>query len=237
MTRILKLNPETVVPPRAPVLAHQGITAGRSVSDAVEATWREACALYPELAKPVGVLREITREEFARVYRGEGRNDERTPVAEISARADRLALFAVTLGEGICQEISARFESHDLAVGCMLDSVASIAADDLAEHVGRQYREGLDSAGQVDAYARALCYSPGYCGWHISGQLKLFGYLRPQEIGITLRQSFLMDPLKSVSGVVLVGPREIHEFDMDYTFCAQCTTRSCRARINALAGS
>jgi hypothetical protein len=46
-----------------------------------------------------------------------------------------------------------------------------------------------------------------------------------------------MDPLKSVSGVVAVGPREAHELDMDYPACAACRDRTCRARIDALKGA
>lgn len=236
MTEILDFNAAEIVPQRAPVLAHQGIAAGRSVSAAVEETWREAQDLFPEFAEPVGMFREIDGAEFARVYAGEGRNEPRTPVGDIAPEAERLALFAATLGPRISQEIAERFGSNDLALGCMLDSVASIAADSLAKELERCYRDGLETAGEVGADARALCYSPGYCGWHISGQGKLFEFLRPGQIGITLRESFLMDPLKSVSGVVLVGPREIHEFDMDYAFCEECRTRSCRARINALEG-
>ena len=76
-----------------------------------------------------------------------------------------------------------------------------------------------------------LPYSPGYCGWHVSGQGRLFGALCPEEIGIRLNASFLMQPLKSVSGVLVAGAPEIHDFDDDFDFCAECTTRECRVRI------
>ena len=56
----------------------------------------------------------------------------------------------------------------------------------------------------------------------------------PDEIGITLRDSFLMEPLKSISGVVVAGPAEIHVFDDDYPFCEDCDTRGCRRRIRAI---
>jgi hypothetical protein len=236
MTEITTFMPGEVVPDCAPVLAHQGIPAGRRVSAAVEAVWRDAVDLFLKAASPIGMLKEITAPEFARVYEGEGRNEPRTPVGDVSRRADRLALFAVTLGASISREIAARFESNDLALGCMLDAVASLAADALAERLEWQYRELVEHAGATGSETRALCYSPGYCGWHISGQGKLFEFLRPREIGITLRETYLMEPLKSVSGVVLAGPKAIHQFDMDYSFCGDCRTRSCQARIKALDG-
>jgi hypothetical protein len=234
MSEIVRFTPGEVAPPRELVLAHQGIGPQRRVSPAVEAVWHEARDLYPEVADPVGMFNEIAGAEFAGVYEGEGHNEPRTPVGEISPRAQRLALFAVTLGRRISAEITARFDANDLALGCMLDAVASLAADALAERLGEHYLEHLVDKDEAVAGARALGYSPGYCGWHVSGQGKLFEFLRPSEIGITLRESYLMDPLKSVSGVVLVGPREIHEFEMDYSFCAECRTRTCRARINTM---
>jgi hypothetical protein len=78
---------------------------------------------------------------------------------------------------------------------------------------------------------RALAYSPGYCGWHVTGQRKLFKYLRPEEIGITLNASCLMQPLKSVSGVLVVGPGHVHKFQPTYSFCETCREKQCRERI------
>jgi hypothetical protein len=43
-----------------------------------------------------------------------------------------------------------------------------------------------------------------------------------------------MDPLKSISGVIVAGRAEIHEFDNDYDFCAECGTRTCRERIDQI---
>ena len=236
MTEIRKFSAQELMPRRALVLAHQGVAGGRRVSAAVEATWHAARELFPEVADPVGMLTEIPEVVFARVYAGEGRNEPRTPVADIAPRAQRLALFAATLGPRISREIAARFEANDFALGCMLDSVASLAADALAGRLGQHFLERLEAGSEIGPGAAALGYSPGYCGWHISGQRKLFQFLRPEQIGITLRESFLMDPLKSVSGVVVVGPREIHELDMDYAFCVECRTRSCRARIRTVQG-
>jgi hypothetical protein len=42
-----------------------------------------------------------------------------------------------------------------------------------------------------------------------------------------------MEPLKSVSGVIAAGPAEIHDFEMTYSFCRDCVTKSCRERISS----
>jgi hypothetical protein len=233
MREILRFTADDITPKRAVVLELQGIPADVVVSERVSALCDTAFGLFAEFVDPVGVLQEISVGEFAPVYRGEGRNEPDTPVGDIFPQANPLALFAVTLGPRISRRITDLFESNDAAVGCMLDSVASVAADELAGVVEGRYLGSLAEAGRVAPGAEALRYSPGYCGWHVSGQRALFDSLCPEAIGISLRESFLMDPLKSVSGVVLVGPRELHAFDDVYPFCAACETKGCRERTGA----
>jgi len=82
--------------------------------------------------------------------------------------------------------------------------------------------------------AAVLGYSPGYCGWHISGQRRLFERLGPGEIGISLNDSCLMRPLKSVSGVLVAGAAPIHRFRPEFTCCAECATRLCVPRMRSV---
>ena len=76
-----------------------------------------------------------------------------------------------------------------------------------------------------------LPYSPGYCGWNVSGQRKLFARLRPVEAGIELKEgSYLMVPIKSISGVLVSGGEEIHFFDNHYLMCDSCRDKTCLVR-------
>ena len=80
----------------------------------------------------------------------------------------------------------------------------------------------------------ALSYSPGYCGWNIDAQKKLFSFLKPQQIGISLNESCLMTPLKSVTGVLVYGNKSIHQFDNSFSFCFNCKVQSCIERIERI---
>jgi hypothetical protein len=225
-------SPAETVPERAEVLSLQGLPPGAEPSPRIAALLDAARADYLELAEPRAMVAEISRQAFAGVYRGEGRNAPETPLEAVCPRADRLALFAATVGAPVTARVRELFTRNQPALAALLDSVASAAADRLAARVGSRYleRAGVDVAGGC----RVLAYSPGYCGWHVSGQRALFAFLAPGEIGITLNASCLMEPLKSVSGVLVAGPAEIHRFTPDYAFCPDCREQPCRKRIAAL---
>ena len=237
MNEILKFSIDEVVPERDPVFENQGIPPGTDVQGEVETLWSNALGLFKEFARPVGKLSTVSKPEFTVVYRGAGWNEPHTPVGDIFPHAADLALFAVTLGERIGQEIKDRFKAKDFALGSMLDATASVGADRAAEAAVRRFFEILSKEDKTTPDTGLLPYSPGYCGWDITGQAKLFEYLRPADIGINLNDSSLMQPLKSVSGVIIAGPKEIHNFRNAYPLCSQCDTQGCRRRIRKLLAS
>jgi hypothetical protein len=235
MTTLLELAPADVAPDRPDVLRQIGIPAGAEVSERIEQLYRAAADLFAEKVAAAGVLADVTPDEFGAVYRGEGKNEPDTPVAGIFPRAEHLALFAVTLGPRITEALTRSFEAQDFALAYTLDAMASVAADTAADVIERRWEDGLRAAGWVTPDGAALRYSPGYCGWDLTGQRRLFARLRPETIGLTLTESCLMQPLKSVSGVILAGPRAIHKFPPTYEFCGRCATRTCRERLRAMA--
>ena len=227
MRQRLEWTPAESLPGRAEVLHLQGLPRDGTPSPRTAALFEEARAAYLVAAEPRAVVAGVPRDVFAEVYRGEGRNAPETPLAAVYPQAGRLALFTATVGERVTADIRAMFERNQPALAAMLDSVASAAADRLADRLGP-----LAWAGEPRAEAwRALPYSPGYCGWDVTGQRRLFAHLQPGEIGVTLGDSCLMQPLKSVSGVLVAGPEEIHVFAPSYPCCAECRDPSCRGRI------
>ncbi len=218
-------------PGRAEVLQLLGLPADTEPRSRTAALLDAAMAEYREISEPRAVLGDISAAAFADLYRGEGRNAPATPLEAIFPRAERLAIFTATLGAGITARVRGLFDRDQSALAVTLDAVASGAADRLADLLAVRLLTVAD-AGR-DGW-RVLAYSPGYCGWHLSGQRALFEFLRPEEIGVTLHPSCLMGPLKSVSGVLVAGPRRIHRFPPEYPFCADCADRPCRQRIASL---
>jgi len=220
------------VPGRAEVLRLQGVPGDAAVTPRIAALHATALAAFLETAEPRAVMAEIGRAEFAAVHRGEGRNAAETPLEGVVAGAERLALFAATVGPGVSARIRDLFATNQPALATMLDAVASAAADRLPELLGAGWM-GPAGAAAADG-ACVLAYSPGYCGWHVSGQRALFAALEPAGIGVTLNASCLMEPLKSVSGVLVAGPARIHRFVPGFGFCPECREKPCRARMASL---
>jgi hypothetical protein len=228
MTRRVEWEPADTIPPRDAVLRLQGISPGERVPMRIHVLIEQATAIYLDVAEPRAIARDISAEEFAVVYRGEGRNSHETPLETIFPKADRLALAAATIGTRVTDKIRDLFDHRDLALGCALDSVASAAADHLGDLLGPWE---LSRAAERPPDWQVLVYSPGYCGWDVTGQRTLFNFLRPEAIGITLNESCLMQPLKSISGVLVGGAAEIHTFVPAFAFCKFCGDKQCRERM------
>lgn len=81
----------------------------------------------------------------------------------------------------------------DILKEFVADSVGSVIAEGCVTQVGRE----LDHDPRL---RHSLPYSPGYCGWNIAEQRKLFSLFPPRPCGVRLSDSFLMWPVKSVSG-------------------------------------
>ena len=215
--RIINFSINEIIPDREVVYKSQGIKQETKVSQKITDLYDYALSMFTKDVEPIGIIKEISISEFSEIFQGNGENEENTPVQHIFPLADYLALFAFTLGITISDAISGLFSRRDFALAYMLDSIASASADKAASMAELNSKES----------SRTRLYCPGYCGWHISGQKQLFKKPEPESIGISLNNQFLMIPLKSISGVLITGKKEIHNFNNDFTFCAQCKTFSC----------
>jgi len=174
--------------------------------------------LFFDTARPTALYEAISAADFESVYRGEGGNDENTPLEQVLEDA---------------VSITGLFDAGELAEGYILDQVASFTAEELAGIAGQRFQAAL---GSNDGGTAVLPYSPGYCGWNVTGQRALFAHLEPGELGITLNESCLMHPVKSVSGVLVLAPIETHDFNPAFPCCATCITLDCQQRAATLKG-
>jgi len=234
MTRTIRLGVDDVMPAREAVLAHQGIPEDAEVSARILRLHECAEEAFAACARPVGIIGELEPDAFASVFEGVGDNAEDAVVGSLFPAADRLALYAATIGATVSERIEALFADNDFAPGSMLDSVASQAADRAAEALAAWYHDHLLDQGRLAPEDAVMGYSPGYCGWHITGQRALFEHLQPGRIGISLNGSCMMSPLKSVSGILVAANPSVHVFKPRFSYCADCKQRPCIDRMQPL---
>jgi hypothetical protein len=136
--------------------------------------------------------------------------------------AEKVALFACTIGSEI-ETLAARyFEEGDAVVGHFIDMVASTAVEQVTDKL-HYYISEMIAQQQLNVTNR---FSPGYCGWPVSEQQKLFSLLPERFCGITLTESALMLPKKSTSGIIGIGSKVKKE---PY-YCKTCTRKECTYR-------
>jgi hypothetical protein len=236
MRSVLIFDPDEAMPPEAEVLRAQALPDRSELPVRVRSALDDAFEEFRRLAAPVGLVEDLPGEDFMALYQGEGCNPPDSPLPEVVRRAEAMGLYAATVGEPTCRRVCELFAAHDVALGYLLDTIASAAADRLSHLLAERFGARLVEGGLSPEVASVLPYSPGYCGWHVSGQRRLFARLRPEGIGIHLNASCLMTPLKSVSGILVAGSGEAHRFRPDYPFCEACAMHECVRRMASVRG-
>jgi len=234
MKKRIELTVEEATPSVAEVLEAQGMAGRQNIPARITALVDSALEIFKQLAEPKGMLEELPISGFWAIYDGNGQNSPVCPVPDIVARADALAVFAATMGDALIHKSSELFAKGGPALGFMLDAVNSAGAERLGRLMSQKFLELLPEEMRRGKKLKAQYYCPGHCGWHLSGQERMFQMLHPEEIGITLKSSWAMFPTKSISGVLVAGEIEIHRFKPDFTFCKVCKEHKCVQRLRLL---
>ena len=136
--------------------------------------------------------------------------------------SEAYACFVCTSG-GEFEAYQQRFkEQGDMVRVFIADALGSVVAEKTADMMEHHLQEEIDKLG----WHHTNRFSPGYCGWHVSQQQQLFPLFHGHTCGVTLNESSLMVPIKSVSGIIGLGPNVRH---LDYT-CGLCDFKQCYKR-------
>jgi len=133
--------------------------------------------------------------------------------------ATSAALFICTAGAGITDYAKQKALEGEVLESYVLDVIGSVAADKAAEKIQDEIFMLVKGSGQgiTDPF------SPGYCSWNVADQHKLFGLLPSRFCEISLSDTSLMEPIKSVSGITGIGQ---HCERSGYQ-CKWCNDRDC----------
>lgn len=136
--------------------------------------------------------------------------------------SEAFALFICTSGLEFETYQHRLKEQGDMVRVFIADALGSVIAEKCADQMEKALQESIDKLG----WKHTNRFSPGYCGWHVSQQQLLFPLFQGHTCGVTLTDSSLMLPIKSVSGIIGLGKDVRH---LDYT-CGLCDFKQCYKR-------
>lgn len=116
-------------------------------------------------------------------------------------KSDSIAVFLCTAGKEIGIKSRAAMNEGELLKGYVYDVIGS----EIVESAADLMQSSLELAMTVEGKKITNRYSPGYCGWNVEEQHKLFQFMPYNYCGIRLTPSALMDPVKSISGFIGIG--------------------------------
>jgi len=143
-------------------------------------------------------------------------------VQKMLRNAGYYAFFLVTAGPEPETLARSLMNSGNYLEGYLADLAASALVESVTDQLEDQVRK-LAAGHGLKITNR---YSPGYCSWDVSEQNKLFDLFPEGCCGISLLESSLMHPVKSVSGIIGLGEEVVYH---DYP-CKPCPMKNCLYR-------
>ncbi len=133
------------------------------------------------------------------------------------------ALFIATVGDGLEKMGQNELLHGDLLKGYYLDLLGSLTVEKLMDKFQNEFAAELKNEG-LQITNR---YSPGYCEWLVSDQQQLFELIKQNRCGVRLNDSALMQPMKSISGIIGIGK----QVKFQKHSCDICNNENCVYRF------
>ncbi len=140
------------------------------------------------------------------------------------------ALFLCTAGALFSDEAHALNAAGDFLEAYVVDAIGSLTVERAMDRIQRE----LEREQAARGWKITNRYSPGYCNWPLRDQRPLFALVGEHPTGIVLSESCLMAPIKSVSGIIGLGPA-VHRRAYGCVICRNntCIYRKIVAREQA----
>ena len=134
-------------------------------------------------------------------------------------KSDSVAIFLCTAGNEIGIRSRKIMQERDFLKGYIYDVIGSEIVEAAADLMQTNLEKTIFDSGERITNR----FSPGYCGWDVAEQHKLFQLIPDNYCGIHLTPSALMDPVKSISGIIGIGKNVKYN---PYT-CGMCDMNDC----------
>ena len=141
------------------------------------------------------------------------------------AGAERVIFLAATVGEAVEEAVTRHFDEGRYAHSVLLDAAATAAVEQVCDACETMLRPQLAKEG----FSMRWRFSPGYGDWDIHAQRSLLRLTQAASVGISLTESFMLCPRKSVTAVIGLVRAGTDEKELPKG-CAVCLKLDCPSR-------
>ena len=152
----------------------------------------------PAVAWDTFPVQEMRHEK---VILANGKRIGNGPVTTVMGGAEQLTIGVCTIGPKITERSHAYRDRGEAVRSMLLDQLGSLAVGQLSQLFYRQLE--MDAASQGLHISTYL--SPGESEWSVRDQAVIFDLLDATQIGVSLTESLLMKPIKSLSLMAGIG--------------------------------
>jgi cobalamin-dependent methionine synthase I len=184
------------------VLRRLGYPVDEKLNGRVKPIFEKELDKAPSLFKPKGVYRMLSVDSNTDGIVSFNESDfqiHSKQVSKMLKQADPVVLFMTTLGLRLEEEVNRLFKEDQMAEAVILDAIGSETADAVAD---KMHRKILKCVAEGDGFSVTPRFSPGYGDWPVTVQGEFCEVCGGGKIGISVNDSSLMSPRKSVSAVV-----------------------------------
>ena len=154
------------------------------------------------LFEPMGIYTRLeikSCREKAVLFNGSDFILESRQVSRLLDGCTEAVLFMVTIGGRLELELINLLDEKETTRAFILDAIGSETADAVADQMHWHYLKEIAEAEGMEVTPR---FSPGYGDWLITVQSSIHKACNGSAIGISVTESSIMIPRKSVSAVV-----------------------------------
>lgn len=184
---------ELNVPPPEKEIFIRLKTRARELDAAAREQLQREIAGGMKLCRFRALWQELSREEALEMAGG-SRN-----VRALLEGCSGAVIFIVTGGAAIVEAARAALKSGNSFRGAVLDATGSESVEAAADALENHLRQLYARKGVALGVRR---YSPGYGDWGLSAQRDFFARLKPENIGVTLSQTLIMAPEKTITAII-----------------------------------
>lgn len=141
-------------------------------------------------------------------------------ISKLIRNSEEVAVFVATAGPIFQEWMNKASREKDVMNLFLLDAIGTVLVETTGDYMENILQKDIADLKHTNRF------SPGYCNWDIKEQHKLFSLLPKGICNISLSNTCLMQPEKSISGIIGIGENVITK---KYG-CSICKQKNCKTR-------